>query len=165
MQLSEWRPDLIHVACPGMLVFAAQLYAYALSIPLVVSYHTHIPEYIKSYTWQGLAAPMWGLIRFWSRAADVMLVTSSVMATELTRHACRGSAIALWRRGVDVDIFNPGFRSDEARAAMSEGDVTAPLLVYVGRLGAEKNLAILKGKAACLEQSRDMRCSDSPGFS
>ena len=110
-----------------------------------MSYHTHIPEYIKSYTWQGLAAPMWALIRFWSRAADVMLVTSSVMATELNRHACRSSAIALWRRGVDVDIFNPSFRSAEARAKMTDGDVDAPLLVYVGRLGAEKNLAILKG--------------------
>ena len=110
-----------------------------------MSYHTHIPEYIKSYTWQGLAAPMWALIRFWSRAADVMLVTSSVMATELNRHACRSSAIALWRRGVDVDIFNPAFRSAEARAKMTNGDVDAPLLVYVGRLGAEKNLAILKG--------------------
>ena len=34
-QLSEWKPDIVHVACPGMLVFAAQLYAYALSVPLV----------------------------------------------------------------------------------------------------------------------------------
>ena len=94
---------------------------------------------------------MWALIRFWSRAADVMLVTSSVMATELTRHACRGSAIALWRRGVDVDIFTPSFRSAEARAAMSGGEVDAPLLVYVGRLGAEKNLTILKGApVACI---------------
>jgi hypothetical protein len=79
------------------------------------------------------------------RAADVMLVTSSVMATELTRHACRSSAIALWRRGVDVDIFNPSFASEEMRMRMSDGHSDAPLLVYVGRLGAEKNLAILKG--------------------
>jgi len=34
-QLGEWKPDIVHVACPGMLVFAAQLYAYALSVPLV----------------------------------------------------------------------------------------------------------------------------------
>ena len=34
-QLREWKPDIVHVACPGMLVFAAQLYAYALSVPLV----------------------------------------------------------------------------------------------------------------------------------
>jgi hypothetical protein len=70
----------------GLLVFAAQLYAAALAAPLVraapphppqsralracttaqmlrplsfaqvISYHTHIPEYIKSYTWQARAA-------------------------------------------------------------------------------------------------------------
>jgi sulfoquinovosyltransferase len=89
---------------------------------------------------------MWALIRFWTRTADVMLVTSSVMATELAKHACRGSTIALWRRGVDVDIFSPAFRSAEARATLSAGNPDAPLLVYVGRLGAEKNLTILKGK-------------------
>jgi sulfoquinovosyltransferase len=92
---------------------------------------------------------MWALIRFWTRAADVMLVTSSVMATELAKNACRDSAIALWRRGVDVDIFNPAFRSDAAREMLSAGNPAAPLLVYVGRLGAEKNLTILKG-TSCL---------------
>lgn len=36
-------------------MFAAQLYSSALAVPLVISYHTHIPEYIKSYTWQARA--------------------------------------------------------------------------------------------------------------
>ena len=40
------RPDVIHVSSPGLLVFATILYAKMLAIPLVVSYHTHIPEYI-----------------------------------------------------------------------------------------------------------------------
>ena len=34
------------LACAGVLVFGAILYARLLSIPLVVSYHTHIPHYI-----------------------------------------------------------------------------------------------------------------------
>ena len=38
------RPDVIHVSAPGMMVFAVILYARLLRIPLVVSYHTHIPE-------------------------------------------------------------------------------------------------------------------------
>ena len=38
------RPDVIHVSAPGMMVFAAIAYARLLRIPLVVSYHTHIPE-------------------------------------------------------------------------------------------------------------------------
>ncbi len=38
------RPDVIHVTTPGLLVFAATLYSRLLNIPLVMSYHTHIPE-------------------------------------------------------------------------------------------------------------------------
>lgn len=37
------RPDVIHVSSPGLLVFSGILYAKLLDLPLVVSYHTHIP--------------------------------------------------------------------------------------------------------------------------
>ena len=37
------RPDVIHVSSPGILVFAGILYAKLLDLPLVVSYHTHVP--------------------------------------------------------------------------------------------------------------------------
>lgn len=73
------RPDVIHVSSPGILVFAAILYAKLLAIPLVVSYHTHIPEYIPKYTWKGLVHPMWGLIRFCTLMADLTLVPSKAM--------------------------------------------------------------------------------------
>ena len=66
-------------AFAGPMVFASILYAKLLAIPLVVSYHTHIPEYIPRYTWKGLVGPMWGLIRFAARMADLTLVTSKVM--------------------------------------------------------------------------------------
>ena len=36
--------------CAGPMVFASILYAKLLAIPLVVSYHTHIPEYIPRYS-------------------------------------------------------------------------------------------------------------------
>lgn len=51
-QLRSWKPDVLHVAVPGVMVFAVMLYAKLLSIPLVTSYHTHVPEYIKNYTWR-----------------------------------------------------------------------------------------------------------------
>jgi sulfoquinovosyltransferase len=73
------RPDIIHVSSPGLLVFSAVLYAKLLSIPLVVSYHTHIPEYIPRYTWKGLVGPMWSIIRWCTRMSDLTLVTSKAM--------------------------------------------------------------------------------------
>lgn len=163
-QLRDWKPDVIHTACPGLLVFAAKLYCVALRAPLVLSYHTHIPEYIKSYTWRGLAQPMWALIRAWTSSADVMLCTSSVMVSELARNACRPRRLALWRRGVDVDVFSPTFASAEARATLAGGaqHAASPLLLYVGRLGAEKNLLVLKDVLAANPGARLALVGDGP---
>lgn len=43
--LEDRRPDLIHATSPGFFIFAAMFYARVLQIPLVVSYHTHLPTY------------------------------------------------------------------------------------------------------------------------
>ena len=55
------------------------MYAKLLAIPLVVSYHTHIPEYIPMYTWKGLVEPMWNIIRYCTLVADLALVPSQAM--------------------------------------------------------------------------------------
>ena len=48
------RPDLVHVSAPGMMINTVIFYAHLLRIPVVVSYHTHIPEYIPRYKlWKG----------------------------------------------------------------------------------------------------------------
>lgn len=73
------RPDVIHCSSPGLLVFAAVLYSKILSIPLVISYHTHIPHYIPRYTWSGLVGPMWSVIRWCTKMSDLTLVTSKAM--------------------------------------------------------------------------------------
>jgi Glycosyltransferase Family 4 len=39
------KPDIIHVTSPGFLLFAAMFYARVMKIPLVMSYHTHLPTY------------------------------------------------------------------------------------------------------------------------
>jgi len=129
------KPDVIHVSCPGIIVFAAVLYSRMLGVPLVVSYHTHVPYYIPRYTWSGLVAPMWGFIRWWTQCADLTLVTSQVMQKELAEQKCEDN-IEVWQRGVDTDVFNPKFRSEEMRYKMTDGHPEAPLLIHVGRLGA-----------------------------
>lgn len=45
---------------------------------------------------------------------------------------------------ISLQRFSPSFRSDEMRHRLSDGDVDAPLLIYVGRIGAEKKLHRLK---------------------
>jgi hypothetical protein len=60
-------------------MFAATLYAKALRIPLVMSYHTHIPEYIPKYTWQV------GLYLL----QNVLLFTTTWLLSAVTVTRCR----------------------------------------------------------------------------
>eukprot|EP00798_Chlamydomonas_sp_ICE-L_P022218 gene22218-29282_t len=141
---AKLRPDVIHVSTPGIMFLSAFLYAKMLGIPLVLSYHTHITEYIPRYTWAGLVKPAWHILRWGVRHADLTLVTSKAMKDELSTNNCRGKSIEVWLRGVDTDVFNPKFRCSEMRNEMSDGNPEAPLLIYVGRLGKEKNISALK---------------------
>ena len=140
--LWDMKPDVIHVSSPGFLVFAAILYAKLLAVPLVVSYHTHVPHYIPLYTFAFLVTPMWAVIRFCQWMADLTLVTSFQMKNTLVKEGgLKPGSIDVWKKGIDVDVFNPKFKSAEMREKMSNGHPEAPLLTYVGRLGSEKRLA------------------------
>ena len=46
-RLKASRPDLIHAVTPGIFVMPAIVYARLLRIPLVISYHTHLPAYAE----------------------------------------------------------------------------------------------------------------------
>ncbi|KAF5198046.1 Sulfoquinovosyl transferase sqd2 [Thalictrum thalictroides] len=64
-------------------VFDALLIAKLLCVPIVMSYHTHDPIYIPRYTFSWLVKPMWMVIQFLHRAADLTLVPSVAIGREL----------------------------------------------------------------------------------
>ena len=55
---------------------------------------------------------------------------------ELLRNRCPGKTLDVWRKGVDTNMFHPRYRSATMRERLSGGFPAAPILVYVGRLGA-----------------------------
>ncbi|KAL3155300.1 hypothetical protein ABBQ32_013082 [Trebouxia sp. C0010 RCD-2024] len=63
---------------------------------------------------------------------------------ELGRNRCRDKRMEVWPRAVDTTLFNPAFRCESMRQRMTDGHPDATILVYVGRLGAEKNLEVLR---------------------
>lgn len=145
MEIAKFKPDIIHASSPGVMVVGALIIAKLLCVPLVLSYHTHVPLYIPKYTFSWLVKPMWWIIKILHRAADLTLVTSSVVGRELqAAGAAAAYKIRLWRKGVDSESFNPRFKSSEMRARLTDGEIDKPLIVHVGRLGAEKNLDFLK---------------------
>ncbi|KAG5554084.1 hypothetical protein RHGRI_011829 [Rhododendron griersonianum] len=82
-EVAQFKPDIIHSTSPGIMVFGALIIAKLLCVPLVLSYHTHLPVYIPRYTSAWLVKPMWGVIKFLHGGADLTLVPSAALAKEL----------------------------------------------------------------------------------
>jgi sulfoquinovosyltransferase len=144
-EVAKFKPDIIHATSPGIMIFGALAIAKMLSLPMVMSYHTHLPVYIPRYTFNWLVEPMWQLIGFLHRSADLTLVPSVAIAKDFeTAKVLSSSRIRLWNKGVDSDSFHPRFRSHEMRVKLTEGELEKPLVIHVGRIGLEKNLDFLK---------------------
>ena len=138
------RPDLIHVTSPGFMLFAGLFYARVMRIPLLLSYHTHLPLYGRNYMGfvPGVEEMAWAALRFCHSKADLTLVTSPQMKEEMEANGI--PRVDVWRKGIDTVRFDPKYYSDEMRSTMSDGHVDDFLMVYVGRLGAEKRLKDIK---------------------
>ncbi|XP_052173329.1 sulfoquinovosyl transferase SQD2-like isoform X2 [Diospyros lotus] len=162
-EVARFKPDIIHASSPGIMVFGALVIAKLLCIPLVMSYHTHVPVYIPRYTFSWLVKPMWLVIKFLHTFADLTLVPSAALAKELeAARVTEANKIRLWNKGVDSECFHPRYYSHEMRLRLSNGEPDKPLIVHVGRLGLEKSLDLLKRVMDKIPEARIAFVGDGP---
>ncbi|KAK6152512.1 hypothetical protein DH2020_015147 [Rehmannia glutinosa] len=161
--VAQFKPDIIHASSPGIMVFGALAIAKMLDVPIVMSYHTHVPVYIPRYTFSWLVKPMWLIIKFLHGAADLTLVPSAAIGRDLVAASVTtANRIRLWNKGVDSESFHPRFSSQEMRLRLSNGEPDKPLIVHVGRLGVEKSLDFLKRVMDQLPEARIAFIGDGP---
>ncbi|KAK8617242.1 hypothetical protein V6N13_080160 [Hibiscus sabdariffa] len=161
--VSQFKPDIIHASSPGIMVFGALAIAKLLSVPIVMSYHTHVPVYIPRYTFSWLVKPMWWVLKFLHRAADLTLVPSAAIARDLqAQKVTEANRIRLWKKGVDSQSFHPRNRSHEMRLRLSNGEPEKLLIIHVGRIGVEKSLDFLKSVMDRLPEARIAFIGDGP---
>ncbi|NER38610.1 MAG: glycosyltransferase [Oscillatoria sp. SIO1A7] len=158
--LEEFQPDLIHVVNPGILGLGGIYYAKALKVPLVASYHTHLPRYLHHYGLGMLEPVMWELLKGAHNQAELNLCTSSAMVDELRGHGIL--RVDLWQRGVDTELFEPDLTSREMRSRLSDGHPDSPLLLYVGRIAAEKQIEAIKPVLEAIPEARLALVGDGP---
>jgi len=157
--LRRFEPTIIHAVTPGFFVMPAILYSRLLNVPLVISYHTHLPAYAEKYvTVPGLREICVGVCNWIVPTvlnfADLALATSPQLKEQLEELGSK--KVDVWRKGIDTNVFNPAFNIDneQMRARLTGGAVDAPLLLYVGRLGAEKNVALIRGVLDAIPDAR-----------
>ena len=159
-ELSRFDPDIIHVVNPAILGLAGLFYGKTLNIPIIASYHTHLPEYLQHYGLGALEGLLWELLKAGHNQAELNLCTSTVMVQTLTEHGIE--RVDLWQRGVDTETFQPDLASLEMRNRLSQGHPEDPLLLYVGRLGAEKEIDRIKPILEAIPNARLALVGDGP---
>ena len=163
--LAEFKPDILHVADPALLGIAGLYYGGgedggALQLPVVVSYHTDLHGYLRYYGLRFFETYFWKVLRTRHNRATLTLCTSEVVVNQLRQHGV--APVALWPGAVDADLFRPGCKSEAMRWRLTQGQPERPLLLYVGRLSAEKNLGSLRSLLEALPQARLALVGDGP---
>ncbi|NEQ28166.1 MAG: glycosyltransferase, partial [Microcoleus sp. SIO2G3] len=155
-----FAPDLVHVVNPAVLGIAGIYYSKLHRVPLVASYHTHLPKYLEHYGLGMLEGVLWELLKAMHNQAQLNLCTSTAMQEELTSHGIE--RVELWQRGVDTELFQPNLASREVRSRLSQGHPDDPLLLYVGRLSAEKEIDRIKPVLEAIPAARLALVGDGP---
>ncbi|CAN1211631.1 glycosyltransferase [Tumidithrix helvetica PCC 7403] len=158
--LEQFQPDIVHVVNPAVLGLAGLFYAKSMKLPLIASYHTHLPQYLQHYGLGFLEGTMWELIKTAHNNAALNLCTSTAMVEQLRSHGVE--RVDLWQRGVDTDKFHPRFKNKAMRSHLSKGHNDATLLLYVGRLSAEKEITQILPLLEAIPNSRLALVGDGP---
>lgn len=138
--LSQFGPDVVHVATEGPLGLVGRHFALRSGTPLVTSFHTDFPRYCVDYGVPSLESWVWRWLVWFHSPARLTHTPGEAILAKL--HDKGISQAVLWGRGVDASVFNPRRRKVEwrHRNGMRQDSV---VVLHVGRLAREKNLGVL----------------------
>jgi len=131
-------PELVHLATPGPLSWAALAAARALGIATTSDFRTNFHQYSRYYGLGALATPVLGLLRRFHNLTQQTFVPTRASARELRAFGFHN--LTTIGRGVDAERFAPAHRSAELRRQWHAE--SAPVLLMVGRVAPEKNVEL-----------------------
>lgn len=140
--LKRFRPDVVHAVNPVCLGLGGVFLARRYKAPLVCSYHTNVAVYANYYRLGFMVNFTRSVTRFVHNQAQVNLCTSEATKDYLLQEGIK--RVRVWPQGVDAGRFGPQYATREWRERLTGGYPKDRLLIYVGRLGAEKHIEMLK---------------------
>jgi glycosyltransferase involved in cell wall biosynthesis len=159
-ELYDFAPDIVHMVNPAFMSMVALRRARSLGVPVLMSYHTDIPGYLAKYGLGFFTEAAWGFFRWVHNEADLNVCPTRTCQDELEERGLE--RLAIWGRGVDTQIYNPGRRKAAVRERLTDGHPEAPLMVYVGRLAVEKRVDVLRPMMDAFPEARLAIVGDGP---
>ena len=133
------RPDVVYVATEGPLGWSAARLANKLGIPVTSGFHTNFHTYSAAYKMPFLNKPISRYLVAMHNLTRCTVVPTADQRDQLLEMGIHN--VAVMGRGVDTQQFTPKRRSAELRASWGAGPLD-PVMIYVGRIAEEKNLAL-----------------------
>jgi glycosyltransferase involved in cell wall biosynthesis len=138
----HFTPSVVHLHSPCTLGLAGQVLARKFGVPVVATYHTHFPSYLKYHGAASLEPTVRAYLRYFYNRCDAVIAPSKALAEELRADGIEN--VIHLPHGVDTQAFHPTFRSYQWRKRLlGDAAPTKKILLYVGRLVWEKNLQML----------------------
>jgi len=159
-ELKQFEPDIAHFIHPILIGIPGMLMAKRLNIPTLASFHLDVARIAHHYN-LGFVEPVTDLMtKVVFNAADYSLAPSRLIQNDMYRIGVK--EVGLWKRGVDPQRFDPQFRSATMRDQLSDGHPEDTLLLYVGRVSAEKQIDQIKAVLENVPGTRLAVVGDGP---
>lgn len=133
------RPTAVYIATQGPLGWSALKIARRLNIRVTSGFHTNFHLYSRYYGFGWLSALISLYLRRFHAQTHRTLAPTRQTIREIEQMGIRNTA--LLSRGVDTERFTPARRSAALRARWGAQEDT-PVIIYVGRVAAEKNVEL-----------------------
>jgi len=146
---SEQPPDVVHIATQGPLGWAAMKVAKRLNLPVTTSFHTNFHRYCGHYGVGLIQQSVARYLRSFHNQASCTMTPNEPLSQSLRQDGYQN--VYTVGRGIDTALFNPARRSDALRA---EWQADSMVVIYVGRIAAEKNLQGVVDAFACIQAVR-----------
>ena len=146
------RLDLIHAHSPFLQCWYAMVLRHIQKIPMVVTYHTLLPEYVghifapaEEQVKKMLYEPMWAFTRKQYNLHDAIITPSKVMRQELEDNGIKN--VIDVPNPISEHFFNNNIEKNKYHANIfrSRFKISADkkIILYVGRISFEKRLEVL----------------------
>lgn len=146
-KLSDFLPDVIHIATPSPLGHFALDFAKDRNLPVLTIYHTHFIAYLDYYLSKApflvqLAKDKMAAAQksFYNRC-DVIYVPSESISTELRQIGIEPKLMKIWKRGINTTLFTPVKKASGLAQSITGNNL--PCILFASRLVWEKNLETL----------------------
>ena len=137
---ADRRPHIVHVVTEGPLGHSAVAAADKLHLPTTSSFHTNFQSYAKHYGIGVLRSPIESYLRNLHNRTQATMVPTQAMVDELEERGFDN--VTLVSRGVEIGLFHP-LRRSEALRQRWRALPDDPVVILVGRLAKEKNVALV----------------------